>query len=437
MAIHKLNILIIGGGISGIAAAFCLGKAGHDITVAEAAPAISEVGAGIQVGPNMSRLLIRWGLGERLEEHGVKPLSMSFHRYSTGERIGFSHLGPTMECEHGAPYYHLHRADLLNMLFEIAAPYMKLQLGSRVQSIDAKGLSATLTSGHVLHADLIIGADGVKSTTRNNIHGVDDPLPTGDSVYRAIIPTAEMVKDPILEPLVAVPELSFWMGPAKHVVGYCIRAKTEYNLVLVCPDHSKSDKVDSWTAAGNVEQMQSIYVGWEPRVEKLLNLVKTTMTGQLVVRKPLTSWLDSTKRVALIGDACHPMLPYRAQGSAMAIEDAAVLGNIFSRLAHKEQIKPFLEAYQEIRSGRATSTQAASWSNRKIFHFPDGVEQEARDKSMKAAMANGEGYTENANMWADKKKNFDQFSYDADEAVDRWWRVKGQALNGWMDSSEL
>lgn len=118
----------------------------------------------------------------------------------------------------------------------------------------------------------------------------------------------------------------------------------------------------------------------------------------------------------------------------MQIEDAAVLGNIFSRLAHKEQIEPFLEAYQEIRSGRATSTQAASWWNRKIFHFPDGVEQEARDKSMKATMANGDGYT---NMWADKKKNFDQFSCDADEAVDRWWRVKRQALNGWMDSSEL
>lgn len=129
----------------------------------------------------------------------------------------------------------------------------------------------------------------------------------------------------------------------------------------------------------------------------------------------------------------------------MQIEDAAVLGNIFSRLAHKEQIEPFLEAYQEIRSERATSTQAASWSNRKIFHFPDGVEQEARDKSMKAAMveilrdekANDDGYTENANMWADKKKNFDQFSYDADEAVDRWWRVKGQAFSGWMDSPKL
>ncbi|KAJ7349588.1 hypothetical protein DFH08DRAFT_913811 [Mycena albidolilacea] len=351
----------------------------------------------------MSQLLIRWGLGERLEAHGVKLLSMSFHRYSTGERVGFSHLGPTMECEHGASYYHLHRADLLNMLLEIAAPYMKLQLGSRVQSINVKGLSATLASGHVLHADLII----------------DDPLPTGDSVDRAIIPTAEMLKDPILEPLVAVPELFFWMGPAKHIVGYCIRAKTEYNLVLICPDHSKSNKVDSWTAAGNIEQMQSIYVG-SASVEKLLNLVKTTMTGQLVVRKLLTSRLDSTKRVALIGDACHPMLPYRAQGSAMAIEDAA------------EQIEPFLEAYQEIRSGRATSTQAASFSNRKIFHFPDAMVEILRGEK-----ANGDGYTENANMWADKKKIFDQFSYDADEAVDRWWRVKGQALNGWMDSSKL
>ncbi|KAJ6608073.1 hypothetical protein B0H10DRAFT_1816654 [Mycena sp. CBHHK59/15] len=440
-----MKIVIIGGGSAGIAAAFCLGKAGHYITVVETAPAVTEVGAGIQVGPNMSRLLMRWGLGEHLKQLGVKPLSVSFHRYSTGGRMGFSVFGDTMEFEHGAPYYHLHRADLIGMLSEIAGPFMTLCLGSRVLSVDPKGVSVTLESGEILHGDIILGADGVKSVTRSGIlGGMDYPLPTGDSVYRAIIPTSEMMKDPLLRPLVDVPEVSCWMGPGKHIVGYCIRAKREYNLVLLCPEGSKSKSPDSWTATGSLDEMRSVFKGWEPRVENLLKLVRTTMTGTLVVCKPLTTWLDSKKRIAPIGDACTPSLtlfdsiltlgntlqPYRAQGSAMAIEDASVLGNIFSRISYKDQIPVFLEAYEKIRIVRTTSTQAASWSNQRIFHLPDGAEQQARDNSMRAAMfelfsgGNNE-HQGNANMWAEKEKNFEQFSYDADEAVNQWWRTEG------------
>ncbi|KAJ7037624.1 hypothetical protein C8F04DRAFT_1091926 [Mycena alexandri] len=430
VATHRLRILIIGGGIAGIAAAFCLGKAGHDITVVEAAPAATEVGAGIQVTPNMSRLLIRWGMGERLGEAGVKPLSVSFRRYSNGERVGRSPFGTAMEFEYGAPYYHVHRADLLGMLLEIAAPYMTLRLGSRVISLNAQAVSATLASGEVLYADVILGADGIKSTTRQSIFaGLSDPVPSGDSVYRAILPTAKMMKDPLLKPLISVPEVTCWMGPGKHVVGYCVRGATEYNLVLLCPDTMESDSSDSWTAKGDVEEMRSTYRGWEPRVEKLLQLVETATMGKLVVRRPLTTWVDSTRRITLIGDACHPMLPYRAQGAAMALEDAAVLGNIFSRLSHKDHIGQFLDAYQQIRIGRTTSTQAASWSNRKTFHLPDGPAQELRDQSMRLAMVGvpredsiPEGHKGNANMWADKEKNLEQFGYDADEAVNEWWR---------------
>ncbi|KAJ7856101.1 FAD/NAD-P-binding domain-containing protein [Mycena olivaceomarginata] len=429
----KLKILIIGGGIAGMAAAFSLGKAGHRITVIEAVPTVVEVGAGIQIGPNMSRLLMRWGLADQLNQHGVKPLSVSFRRYCTGERVGFSLFGDTMEFEHGAPYYHLHRADLHRILAEIATPYMNLRLGSKIVSVDPKGVSVTLASGEMISGDLILGADGVKSTIRRNIFAgpsLDDSLPTGDAVYRAIVPTAEMMKDPLLEPLVSMPEVSCWMGPGKHVVGYCIRAKKEYNLVLICPDNFNSPDSESWTARGNPNEMRALFQGWEPRIEKLLKLVRTTTTGPLVIRKPLVTWLSSTKRVALIGDACHPMLPYRAQGSAMALEDAAVLGNLFSRISDKSQIPQLLDAYEEIRIQRTRSTQEASWSNRTIFHLPDGPAQEARDNSMRSAMGeilNGghsgnNGHRGNANMWADREKNFEQFSYDPDEAVNQWWR---------------
>ncbi|KAJ7206104.1 FAD/NAD-P-binding domain-containing protein [Mycena pura] len=431
----KLKVLIIGGGIAGMAAAFCLGKAGHDITVFETVSTVVEVGAGIQIGPNMSRLLMRWGLADQLKQQGVKPLSLSFRRYCTGERVGYSFFGAAMEFEHGAPYYHLHRADLHRMLAEIAAPYMNLRHGSKVVSVDPKVVSVTLASGEIISGDLILGADGVKSTTRRNIFGdLDDRLPTGDAVYRAIIPTADLMNDPLLESLVLVPEVTCWMGPGKHVVGYCLRAKKEYNLVLICPDNFKSLNSESWTARGDPDEMRALFQGWEPRIEKLVKLIKTMTTGQLVIRKPLATCLASTKRVALIGDACHPMLPYRAQGSAMATEDAAVLGNLFSRISHKNQIPQLLEAYEEIRMQRTRFTQEASWANREIFHLPDGAAQEARDNTMRLAMCetldggqmgnNLNGHRGNANMWADREKNFEQFSYDPDEAVNRWWRGK-------------
>ncbi|KAJ7237580.1 FAD/NAD-P-binding domain-containing protein [Mycena rebaudengoi] len=438
----QLKILIVGAGIAGLSAAICLGHAGHTITVVEGAAQLTEVGAGIQVGPNMSRLLIRWGLGETLNKFGVKPASVSFRRYSTGERVGFSWFGDEMESDHGTPYYHMHRADLLKMLCDKAAPFIDLRLGSKVVAIDTESISVTLASGEAIFADVIIGADGVKSLTRSSVSNISDaPLATGDAVYRALIPTSEMLRDPLLRPLVEVPEVTCWMGPGKHVVGYCIRANQEYNLVMVFPDKSS---VESWTTEGNLDDMRSTFEGWEPRIERLLGLVRRVLMSKIVVRDPLVTWTAPNKRITLIGDACHPMLPYRAQGSAMAIEDAAVLGNLFSRIMSADQIGSLLEGYEKIRIERATSTHAASITNRRLFHLPDGDEQQKRDDSMRSAMPAEvlTGFADdkhggNANMWADRAKNFEQFSYDADEIANNWWRLEGSSTCRWKQVSRL
>lgn len=153
-------------------------------------------------------------------------------------------------------------------------------------------------------------------------------------------------------------------------------------------------------------------------------------------RQPLEKWVHSSGRVALLGDSCHPMLPYRAQGAAMAIEDAAVLGNLFSRLSHPSQIAPLLHAYQNLRLKRTADTQASSRLNQKIFHLPDGPAQEARDADMRAAMElefrllRGEHVDVTLegshNQWADRKKNMAQFGYDADAVADRWWADVGE-----------
>ncbi|KAG9082634.1 hypothetical protein FS749_003946 [Ceratobasidium sp. UAMH 11750] len=157
-------------------------------------------------------------------------------------------------------------------------------------------------------------------------------------------------------------------------------------------------------------------------------MVPSTLKWALRDRLPLDTWIHKSNKVVLLGDACHPMLPYRAQGAAMAIEDGCVLGNLFSRLTSPDEIPYFLRAYETLRLARTANTQAQSRLNQKIFHYADGPEQEERDASMRAAMA---GKTEgSANQWADKEKNKVQFSYDADAAAEEWWREVGSKEQG-------
>ncbi|KAJ7094215.1 hypothetical protein C8R44DRAFT_952015 [Mycena epipterygia] len=420
----RLHIVVVGCGIGGLSAAYCLGRAGHKVTVLERASEISDVGAGIQVGPNFSRLLIRWGLKERLEKLATKPEAITFLRC----KIGWTKWGKSMEDDHGAPYYHIHRTDLLEMLHSLAAPYMTLRLASKVVSIDPHAVKVILENGDMITGDLIIGADGIKSVVRETVVGgpAKPPIHTGDSAYRAIIPTAAMLADPDLTFLVENGEMVSWMGPEKHIIGYCIRGKTEYNLVMVHPDNREKE---SYLTEGSVTQMREDFDNWEPRIQKLMRLVSKTYILPLMYREPLATWVHPAGTVVLLGDACHPTLPSRAQGSAMAVEDAAVLGTLLSRIPHRDELGVLLRAYQEIRYARTKETQLAARANHDIFHLPDGPAQRARDDSMRTAMAEalarerGEASGDaegSANVWADRKKSQKQFGYDAEADAQRW-----------------
>ncbi|RDX40070.1 FAD/NAD(P)-binding domain-containing protein [Lentinus brumalis] len=438
-ASHPLHILIVGCGMGGLAAAHCLGKAGHKVTVFEAAAAIGEVGAGIQVTPNVSRLLRRWGAGDALEAVGVRPEAIVLRRYATGERVGYTRW-TDMEEKYGAPYYHIHRADLHKLLFDLAAPFMTLRLQSTVVSVDPDAPSITLGSGEVVQGDMIVGADGVKSLLQRVVLGHTNPAePTGDAVYRAIVPSHLLLADPELRELVDVPEMTGWMGPRRHIMAYNIRGKNEYNVVLAHPDDGS---VESWTAEGSADKMRADFADYEPRVRKILSFVNSTLKWRLMDRKPLKTWIHPSYKVILLGDACHPMLPYRAQGAAMAIEDAAVLGNLLSHLSHPAQLKSLLQAYENLRLPRTAETQRQSRLNQTIFHLPDGPEQEQRDADMRKATeaelrrwregkrAADEKLAGSANQWADEDKNMAQFAYDADAAAERWWAEVGQKQVG-------
>ncbi|KAF8490551.1 FAD/NAD-P-binding domain-containing protein [Russula emetica] len=439
----SLNIIIVGAGIGGLAATHTLAHAGHRITLLESASVLSDVGAGIQVSPNATRLLHRWGLGEALAAVAVEPTAIVFRRYDTGSRVGYKRSGARMVEDHGSPYYQIHRGDYQAMLLRLAraATGVQIRLNSTVRDVQPDptlqgGPSVTLASGEVLYADVIIGADGVKSTLQKAVTGLDDaPTPTGDAAYRATISTDSMLQDPELRQFVETPEATVWMGPWRHLVAYNIRAKKEFNMVLLHPDDGS---VESWTEEGSGDKMRADFADFEPSVQKLLAFVKSTLKWRLMDRKPLNTWVHPQGRLALLGDACHPMLPYRAQGAAMAVEDAAVIGAVFSRVSSLSQVPALLQAYQDLRLPRASATQESSRLNQKIFHLLDGPEQRARDDAMRAAMAaelEGKPIPDgNPNQWADVTKSRIQFDYDAYAEVERWWASGGreqiEALGG-------
>ena len=224
-ALLTLDVVVVGCGLGGLGAAFCLMQGGHRVTIIESSPVIGEVGAGIQVSPNSSRLLRRWGLGKHLEVIAVKPEGIVFRRYSTGERVGYTKWGELMERDYNSPYYHIHRADFHKLLFDLVAPHVTILLDSTVVKCDPgpTAPSVTLKCGRVLKADLIVGADGVKSYIQQIIAGKPSRAdPTGDAAYRATIPASLMMQDPELREFIEHPQMTAWMAPGRHLMAYPI-----------------------------------------------------------------------------------------------------------------------------------------------------------------------------------------------------------------------
>ncbi|MFN3655761.1 MAG: FAD-dependent monooxygenase [Pseudolabrys sp.] len=370
MTDKKVSIAIVGGGIGGLAAALSLLQAGIDVHVYEQAGAAREVGAGIQISPNASRILHRLGLAGELARVGVRPLAWHQRRWDDGRTLLRTPLGDEIVQAFGFPHHQCHRADVLAML-AAALPPERLHLGHRLAGFADRGdrVEAQFDNGLRVEADALIGADGIHSTVRRLLFGPGEPQFTGCLAYRGLVP-AERVRHLGLEVTAQI-----WMGPGKHVVTYYVAGGRLMNFVANVEQDSWTR--ESWSDRGDPAALRAAFADWAPQLRGILAEVDETFIWGLFDRAPLQRW--SVGRVTLLGDACHPMLPYMAQGAAQALEDGAALA---ACLTQNTDVAAALQRYERIRLPRTARVQLAARNNKTRFHLPDGPEQRARDAKM-------------------------------------------------------
>jgi 2-polyprenyl-6-methoxyphenol hydroxylase-like FAD-dependent oxidoreductase len=339
------QMAVIGGGIGGLGAALSLLRAGLDVHVYEQAHALREVGAGIQVSPNASRALHGLGLSDRLAKLGVRPFAFHFRSWNDGRTVVKTPLGDTVIEAFGFPHYQCHRADVLAMLIN-ALPTERLHIGHRLISFTDRGdrVEATFENDERITADVLVGADGIHSTVRQSLFGPANPHFTGCIAYRGVVPT-ERIKHLNVEV-----NAQIWMGPGKHIVMYYVAAKRLLNFVGIMEQDSWTR--ESWTDRGDVKNLRAAFADWDSNLRAIFEAIDETFILGLFDRAPLSRW--SVGRVTLLGDACHPMLPFMAQGAAQALEDGVSLagclttiGDVPAALSHYEKMRlPRSHAYR-------------------------------------------------------------------------------------------
>lgn len=368
---HPLQILVAGGGIGGLTAALCLAKRGHEVTVFEQAPEFGEVGAGIQLSPNCTRVLHDLGLERQLLAYASLPEALEFRNWRSGRVIGRLALGERTVRRFGFPYYHIHRADLLRVLVDAVrqVPNITLLCDAEVRCFK-QGAPVRLTATDSDYGgDVLVGADGIHSIIRTELWGEDRPRFTGTLAWRTLVPT-NRIPDGLVRPMATA-----WWGPGAHFVHYFVRHGESMNCVGVVD--KTGWEVESWTERGDRAEFAADFAGWHDDVRRLIDHAEreSLFKWALHDREPMAQW--GKGRVTLLGDACHPTLPFMAQGAAMAIEDAAVLAGC---LADGLDAPAALQHYEQLRRDRTARVQRASRRNARIFHLA-GLRAWLRDRA--------------------------------------------------------
>ncbi|KAK2002223.1 FAD/NAD(P)-binding domain-containing protein [Colletotrichum falcatum] len=422
-----MKVLVIGAGLGGLVCAIACRKEGFEVVVLERADRVTPVGAGIQVPPNGARVARQLGYLDRLLECATVLEAVEFRRYANGEHL-HTLSEKDSQSDYGDPWMVVHRADIHAVLWQTCKDLgVDLCLGMSVERIDFENSIVHLEDGDDVQGDIIIGADGIYSVCRDQLLGSPSPaVETGDSAYRATIPAEHLkaLNDSHLEELCARKQVTIWLGPNRHTVLYPVKGGRELNLVLIRPDNMKAseNRVEC-----DIGEMRESYAGWDETLTKLVSLIPKVQKWKLCTHPELKTWTKGS--FALLGDSCHPSLPYQAQGAAMAAEDGAVLGKLLGLLkasagdSMKQKVPGILKVYESLRKSRTTVNVEGAMSNRKWNHVEDGPEQEARDAELRG-MPLREGLSPTGWRWVDRDYHVELFGRDsvaeAVEAFKRW-----------------
>jgi salicylate hydroxylase len=348
----KPKIIVAGGGIGGLTAALSLIKRGFEVEIYEQAPILQEIGAGVQISANGMLVFHELGLATRVMEEAAHPERREIRMWNTGQAWTAFDLGTASVQTYGHPYVTMFRPDLLGILSDAVTTAVPgaLRLGHRAVGCETVRARVILRfdDGSTAEGDALIGADGIHSVIRAGLHGSDNAEFTGLVAWRGVIPMAD------LPPRLARSVSSNWVGPGRHVVQYPLRRGTLMNFVGVVEREDWHE--ESWTTPGSHADMLADFAGWHEDVQTLIAAIPQPYLWALKLRRPLPSW--SVGRVTLLGDACHPTLPFLAQGAVMAIEDGYILSRALE--AHGMDVSAAFRALNR----RGTNAHPASSTDR-------------------------------------------------------------------------
>ncbi|KAI5958365.1 hypothetical protein KGF57_002722 [Candida theae] len=413
----QLTFVIVGAGLGGVAASICLKLSGHNVILLEAATELGEVGAGIQIPPPSTKILKAIGVLDAIEKVSIHPHDILIKRYK-GELLSTQNLVPYVSEKYDGLYLHIHRADyhkaLVNRAEELG---VQIHTNSRVVDVDFENTIVTTLSGETYTGDVIVGYDGVRSHTRALLTGDSTgAYDTGDLAYRALINVDDMKKVPGLEKFYANPNINFWWGPTMHIVMYFLQQGQVCNVVALCPDTLPQGVLRQ---EASHDELLDLVKDWDEDLTTVFKLITSISKWRLQDSRELKTWVNhKTGNFIILGDASHSTLPYLASGASQAVEDAAVLAGLFSKIESHDQIPQILTMTESLRKWRSSQVVRGSHQCQDIYHLPDGELQEIRDSYL---------YDKTPelgcpNRFADPVFQDFLWGYNAFEEVERAWK---------------